>query len=69
MGNKLLPTLKRKDFVYFFLVLENCAKYCLVPELEPKLEPEPKPFPNSEPEPPTNHYGSTTLLTGDQDIR
>jgi hypothetical protein len=40
--NKLFLTLKRKDFVLFFvlfLFLENCAKYCLGqdPESEPNL--------------------------------
>jgi hypothetical protein len=33
---KLLLTLKRKDFVQFFV--ENCNKYCLRPEPNPELE-------------------------------
>jgi hypothetical protein len=38
LRKKLLLTLKRQDFVKFFLFFENCAKYCLDPEPEPEPE-------------------------------
>jgi hypothetical protein len=38
MKNKLLLTLKRQDFVQFFLCFwKTVAKYCLDPVPEPKL--------------------------------
>ncbi len=32
----LLVTLERQGFVQLFLLLKNCAKYCLDPEPEPE---------------------------------
>jgi hypothetical protein len=53
LGNNAASVIEKARFCTNFLLLENCAKYCLDPEPEPKIGTGTT----------SNHCGSTTLLT------
>jgi hypothetical protein len=55
LGNNAACDIEKARFCPNFLLLKNCAKYCL------DTEPEHKTFLKPEPGTATNHYGSTTL--------
>jgi hypothetical protein len=43
LGNNAAPDIEKAKLCNNFLLLENCAKFCLDPEPEPETFPEPEP--------------------------